>query len=75
MSGQYICYFIDNAVQLEIKPKPLSIVLNVARVVSLFHILYGYILFLVLILFVMYITGVSMKEFRGKMNRYHLKLF
>ncbi|KAK3729617.1 hypothetical protein QZH41_017668 [Actinostola sp. cb2023] len=64
MCGQYICYFIDGAVQLEIKPKSLYIVLNVARIVSLFHILYGYILFLVLLLFIMYITGVSMKEFR-----------
>ncbi|XP_031565357.1 uncharacterized protein LOC116300600 isoform X2 [Actinia tenebrosa] len=65
MCGQYVCYFIDNAVQLEVQIKWLYITLNVARIISLFHILYGYILFLVLLLFVMYITGISMKEFRG----------
>ena len=65
MCGQYFCYFIDNAVQLETKIKWLYITLNIARIISLFHILYGYILFLALLLFVMYITGISMKEFRG----------
>ena len=63
--GQYICYFIDDAVQLELSQPWLTGLLNVVRVASLLHVLYGYILFLVIILFVVYITGVSMKEFRG----------
>ena len=64
--GQYICYFIDDAVQLELSQPWLTGLLNVVRVASLLHVLYGYILFLAIILFVVYITGVSMKEFRGK---------
>ena len=64
--GQYVCYFIDNAVQLELGYPWLSILLNIVRVFSLLHVLYGYILFLAVVLFVMYVTGASMKEFRGK---------
>ena len=64
--GQYVCYFIDDAVQLELGRLWLTILLNIARLLSLLHVLYGYILFLAIILFVMYITGASMKEFRGK---------
>lgn len=64
--GQYVCYFIDNAVQLELGGLWLTVLLNITRVLSLLHVLYGYILFLVIILFVVYITGASMKEFRGK---------
>ncbi|XP_068722966.1 uncharacterized protein [Montipora capricornis] len=62
--GQYFCYFIDNAVQVELGKPWLTVLLNIVRVVSLLHVLYGYILFLIIILFVMYITGASMKEFR-----------
>lgn len=62
--GQYVCYFIDNAVQLEIGRPWLSVLLNIVRVLSLLHVLYGYILFLVIVLFTMYVTGASMKEFR-----------
>ena len=67
--GQYVCYFIDNAVQLEIGKPWLSVLLNIVRVLSLLHVLYGYILFLVIILFTMYVTGASMKEFRGKSEK------
>ena len=65
--GQYVCFFIDDATQLELSQRWLSIVLNVARVVSLLHVLYGFITFLAVLLFIVYMTGVSMKEFRGKM--------
>lgn len=64
--GQYVCYFIDNAVQLELGKPWLTVLLNIVRVLSLLHVLYGYILFLIVVLFVMYVTGASMKEFRGK---------
>ena len=64
--GQYVCYFIDDATQLELELRWLSVILNICRVISLLHVLYGYILFLAIILFLMYITGSSMKEFRGK---------
>ena len=67
--GQYVCYFVDDAVQLELSKGQydwLTPVLNVARVLSLLHVLYGYFLFLFLILLVMYITGLSMNEFRGR---------
>lgn len=62
--GQYVCYFIDDAVQLDLGKPWLSVLLNIIRVFSLLHVLYGYILFLVIVLFVMYVTGASMKEFR-----------
>lgn len=76
--GQYVCYFIDDAVQLELGIPWLSILLNIVRVFSLLHVLYGYILFLVIILFVMHVTGTSMKEFRdgveGEFREQHVRL-
>lgn len=73
--GQYVCYFIDDAVQLDLGKPWLSVLLNIIRVFSLLHVLYGYILFLVIVLFVMYVTGASMKEFRGKNNYLFVTLF
>ncbi|XP_048576769.1 uncharacterized protein LOC5518542 [Nematostella vectensis] len=78
MSGQYICYYIDGAIQLELKETWAYVTLNVLRVVSLFHILFGYILILVLLLYVMYFTGLSMNEFRvgieGEFKEKHVRL-
>lgn len=73
--GQYVCYFIDDAVQLDLGKPWLSVLLNIIRVCSLLHVLYGYILFLVIVLFVMYVTGASMKEFRGKNYYLFVTLF
>jgi hypothetical protein len=67
-AGQYTCYYVDDATNLDFNnalPNWLAIVLNVLRFTSLLHMFCGYSLFLVVPVCVIIVSQLSMKEFKG----------